>query len=595
MMNRRWSSPRLGSVISAALVAALAAAPAEAQVAADSCDNAPLIGEGTYGGTTVGATVDGSTDCDFSSNAPDVWYRVTPTTNALVLDLCASSYDTVVSVHTGCPGNDANTVACNDQSCGNQSRLTALVTPGTTYLIRISGWMQEVGAWSMTVSFLEIDPPTQGPDVVYQNITDYTNDGEVGGIRAYCFGTATCNNGDQNLLWTNGGTPGVGFNLYRLYDGRLEQIGMSWVKIACCAAAGAGCNFPCNGQGGSVLGMGCMDIYGAGINSSQPRLKPRSEINPWTGQFGGTLGTVENTISRRLQVARSDLTAANFPGALYFAEGVYVADDELPGDAKHNNASHRMVTVSQSTWALSHAPGTTMQTGVPAIQAWHDHGLGANTPDPNVVIQQVDVPDEGRFWTAYKVVDNGNGTWRYEYAVFNLNSHVSGGSLSIPVPAGVTVSNIGFHDVDYHSGEVYDNTDWVAQVGSGSVTWHSPQTFAQNPNSNALRWGTMYNFWFDADAAPAQGQATLGLFRPHTPNSVQFAAAVPGGVGSGCATDWNGDNEVNSSDISAFLSAWLLSLNEGTMAADFNGDLTVNSTDISAFLSAWLDEVTEGC
>ena len=274
---------------------------------------------------------------------------------------------------------------------------------------------------------------------------------------------------------------------------------------------------------------------------------------------------------------------------------VYVADDEpqTAGPTGHhpkmNNASHRRVTVSGTALTLTGAT----EVGVPAVQAWRDHGLGLNTPDPAVTIQQVDVPSEGRFWVGHRVTDNGNGTWRFDYAVFNLNSHASGGSFSIPVPSGVAVTDVGFRDVNYHSGEPYDNSDWIIQTTGGSVTWRSPQTFVQNPNSNALRWGTMYNFWFTADQPPVDGDAVLGLFRPHTPDSVSFGVGVPGG--GGCSTDWNSDDLVNSNDISAFLTSWIDSVNQGNLVADFNGDMSVNSTDIAAFLTAWIDELTNGC
>jgi hypothetical protein len=64
---------------------------------------------------------------------------------------------------------------------------------------------------------------------------------------------------------------------------------------------------------------------------------------------------------------------------------------------------------------------------------------------------------------------------------------------------------------------------------------------------------------------------------------------------TGCAADWNGDGAVNSNDISAYLTAWLSSVQGGTLGADFNGDMAVNSNDISAFLTAWLDAVQDGC
>jgi agmatine deiminase len=63
----------------------------------------------------------------------------------------------------------------------------------------------------------------------------------------------------------------------------------------------------------------------------------------------------------------------------------------------------------------------------------------------------------------------------------------------------------------------------------------------------------------------------------------------------GCTTDWDGSDAVNSSDISAFLSTWLQSVQAGTLEADFDGSGSVNSSDISAFLSAWLGQVGNPC
>jgi len=63
----------------------------------------------------------------------------------------------------------------------------------------------------------------------------------------------------------------------------------------------------------------------------------------------------------------------------------------------------------------------------------------------------------------------------------------------------------------------------------------------------------------------------------------------------GCLADYNVDGQVNSNDISAFLSAWLDSVQNGNLIADFNLDGTVNSNDISAFLSMWLSAVQGGC
>src|SRR6185436_16640225 len=106
--------------------------------------------------------------------------------------------------------------------------------------------------------------------------------------------------------------------------------------------------------------------------------------------------------------------------------------------------------------------------------------------------------------------------------VYNINSDRSGGSFSVPLPAGAEVTNIGFHGVFAHSGEPFENTvdnpaDWRATIGDGAITFAPTHSFDENVNANALRWGTMYNFRFTANVAPrADGVATVGLFKPAT-------------------------------------------------------------------------------
>ncbi|MCH8210246.1 MAG: hypothetical protein IIB99_02625 [Planctomycetes bacterium] len=424
-----------------------------------------------------------------------------------------------------------------------------------------------------------------GPDVIYSNCQSVTNWGVVGGIRGYSLGSYTCNIGDENLLWGNShnGTPGLAMNAYRLYNGRLMQVGMSWVKHACCAAAGDGCGMDCNGVGGAWLGVGCRDIYSAGYNGGQSRLGPRSDLNPYSGDWQAAPGGSGNAIFRRLQVVESDITEANFPNSIYFVEGVYVATDDAQWGNWLNNASYRQVTLGPDFDLVVTGP---MYETIPAILAWHDHGNGINVPDESVQIVNVDVPEEGRFYAAAKASDNDDGTWRYEYALFNLNSHRSGGSLSVPIPPGAAVSNVGFHDVDYHSGEVYDNTDWEIAVGDTSVVWSSPATFAENPNTNALRWGTMYNFWFDADVEPAPGDVTLGLFRPGTPESVAFTVVVPrqNCVGD---IDGDGDGDVGVKDLLVLLGSWGPCPKKGDCPADFDNSGDVGVKDLLILLGNW--------
>jgi hypothetical protein len=80
---------------------------------------------------------------------------------------------------------------------------------------------------------------------------------------------------------------------------------------------------------------------------------------------------------------------------------------------------------------------------------------------------------------------------------------------------------------------------------------------------------------------------TLGLFR--TPGQLEVAGLpVPG---AGCRANWNNDAGVNSSDISAYLTSWLDSVQNGNLNADYDCDAAVNSNDISSFLTSWLAAV----
>ena len=371
---------------------------------------------------------------------------------------------------------------------------------------------------------------TIGPDVVVFDLFDTYRWGASGATSAYSVGTESCNRGDDPVAWISGNNehPVIAQNLYRLKDGRLEHLGQSWLKHGFVSINGNACDTcvsPPNG--GAQLGVGCSDPYWASLNGSQSRLGPRSEVNAFTGDYpmphsepdGGSF----STLSGRLLVDTDDVTPASNAGAVYFVEGQYVTSDDAGAGNSLNNASYRKVSVAAN---LELTPLDSTKEGVPAIFGW-------NAEDPTVTVRKVEVPSEGTFYIAYKASDNGNGTWRYEYALFNLNSHRSAGSFAVPIEANTVITNAGFHDVDSHSGEPYDLTDWTITVdnGAGWVSW-STDDFATNPNANALRWGTMYNFWFDADTAPQTGGAPIGLFRPGSPSSIEPMVLAPSAGGS---------------------------------------------------------------
>jgi len=136
----------------------------------NACGAATAIGTGTFTGSTCTATNDGSTGCDYSSIGPDVWYSfLAPSSGILQADTCGSDYDTILSVHSGCPGTAANTLACNDDFGGGgpcfvapywASYVSLPVIGGNTYLIRVSGFSGIAGNYVLNVSLCA--PPVNG-------------------------------------------------------------------------------------------------------------------------------------------------------------------------------------------------------------------------------------------------------------------------------------------------------------------------------------------------------------------------------------------------------------------------------------------------
>jgi hypothetical protein len=425
-----------------------------------------------------------------------------------------------------------------------------------------------------------------GPDVIVGAIPDVSSYGSntVNGvaIRAYAFGSTSCNIGTSQLGWyaNTANHPVIPQNAYRIKGGRMEQIGMSWMKYGFCALqqtlcgtctpAGSGCP--------SLLGIGCSDPYTASLNGTQGDLGPRSKVNPSTGVFPADTSAEVNSwpaipsgqtsIGRRVQIKQDDLNPTLNTGAIYVAECQYVHPEDASNNNDNNNASYRLFTVN-SSYGITLSGATFQQK--PAI--YH-----VTTAYPTTATLGTADASDGRFIVASNVINNGNGTYRFEYMVYNLNSHNSGAAFSVPVPQGVTITNAGFKDIAYHSGEAYDGTDWAFTNSGGVAKWQCTQTFAQNPNANALRWSTMYNFWFDASAPGANGNVTINTFR--TAGSVTAAVKVPSNPCRMGDLDCNGI--VDGADLGTMLSNWG---NPG--ATDLDGNGVTNGADLGIQLAQW--------
>lgn len=364
-----------------------------------------------------------------------------------------------------------------------------------------------------------------GPDIVVKDINQVLRFGELNGTTAYSFANVSCNSGDQDLAWNISGSPVMGMNLYRIKDGTMLQLGQSFAKRSLFAVPSDGCG-PCNGRGNTVLGAGCQDVYNAYYNGAAGNLGPRSQINAFSGDVQPYTPMTGDVLFRRLQVPSVMVEPASNTNATYFGEAVFVATDDAQAGNALNNASYKRFALQDGSQFAD--VGDTF-VGTPAIFAWRDHGLGPNQPDFSVDIYPVDVPGEGRFYLASKArLLGSSGLWRYDYAIYNLNSDLAAGGLEVPLGVGNAFAGAGFSAPRAHSGEASSNDPWIWwRMSEGSVKFRTNQTYEQYPQDNAVRWGTMYNMWFVTDSAPTSGSVRLSVFKDWPQREIAVPMTVP--------------------------------------------------------------------
>ena len=496
-------------------------------------DAAELTLDNRVEGSTAGRESTGSASCGSSSQSPDTIFRyVADAPCLLVASTCSSGYDTVLSIHSECPPTNANQLACNDDACDLQSTIAYEVEAGTTYFIRIAGYNGASGDYSLELSCS--DPPVEGEgaDITISSMSGIRQMGRLGDVVALSMQSTICNIGSDAVDWYSNPDPRhpfLVFNLYRMQGGRLDQIGQSWAKHGFAASQTSGvCGPPCRVDGDGNLGAGCADIYGVSTNASQRTFGPRHEINPWTGAFSyagshiDTTSSNHNPVQHRLAVSDDDLDPEANPGARYIVELYTLSHD----DSEHTNS------LGWQEVDISGQPGGTWDLDFRQVMGNQGSALDAWEGGERTVIPEAELIDDGRCYLDLHVSDNGDGTYRYEYALYNLDMNRSVSSITIPVGEDVAVTSLGFKAVQ-SADDGFNNDPWEAARDGSAVTW-STSPVAEHPNSNPLGWGNLYNFWFDADAAPAEGSVTLGVYRTDLEGPSSFAglSRVPGGGGA---------------------------------------------------------------
>ncbi|HKE49183.1 MAG TPA: hypothetical protein VKB52_14055 [Rhodanobacteraceae bacterium] len=334
------------------------------------------------------------------------------------------------------------------------------------------------------------------------------------------------------------------WNMYRFNpDGSIEQIGRSGVKHAF-LTINAGCLDSCNNF--DSLGRGCGDTYGSGNNDSPWDMGPRSEIVPATGIWGrcgsiwdapcsGTQHDNGNSSwSQRMKVHESQIDPAANAGATYMMESWYIARDDT-------NIYNSMGTItgtphwSGGTWSLTGQANFKLG---PAVDKW----VSPTAPPPNSMNTELAVT-EGHAKLAVKATDLGGGSWRYDYAVENVDfaravtqppangpdprvlSNKGFDSFSVPIPAGANVTATSFRD-----GDLEANNNWSTSTSGGSVTWRAmarPVISPTAPRGQTLDWGSMFVFSVTVNRAPGNGSGALHVATSGSPASYNVATLIP--------------------------------------------------------------------
>lgn len=368
-------------------------------------------------------------------------------------------------------------------------------------------------------------------DVALINMASVGQTERSGGIVTVTPSATLKNVGTANVPWhakfsgsnppyNNDQHPFLVWSMYRIADGVIEQLGVSHVKQAFLTI-----NNNCDPGActiGSVLGLGCEDVYSQGTNISNNSLSLRHELTAGAGLWSSTgshfdqnsdgnqdhpASNPDPSMFHRLRIQETDLQT---PSALYYFEGWYIVRDDVN---IFNNMGYKRLTPTQSgggNWTFT--LNTSLAQGS-VLDAWVD----PITPPAGSKNQLLTLA-EGEVRLAVKTTDLGGGLTRYEYALMNHDFDRQIGSFSIPVN-NATISNTRFRDIDTNA-----SNDWTVAVTPTTVTWTKPAAI------DGIDYGMMFNFAFTADSPAVEVNATMTAVEPGSPSTLEIGSLGPEGM-----------------------------------------------------------------
>ena len=138
---------------------------------ARSVEDAAYSNEFSHSGNTIGA----SNSSSLRASADNIIKWDVTCHGTYTLSLCGSGYDTYMYLTNGLPCNGGSVIALNDDFCGLQSQLTAVVPVGTYYIV-VEGW-SSTGAGAYTLN------------VTGDNLSASFSNSDYNGYGVSCFGS----------------------------------------------------------------------------------------------------------------------------------------------------------------------------------------------------------------------------------------------------------------------------------------------------------------------------------------------------------------------------------------------------------------------
>jgi hypothetical protein len=326
--------------------------------------------------------------------------------------------------------------------------------------------------------------------------------------------------------------PFLVWNIYRLMDGRIEQLAASGVKHAF-LTINVNCDLNCGSS--NVLWPGCEDTYSTGNNDTSTYQGPRPEIMASQGLWdncgsffdpGCTGSQTQNSGNwlNRLLVDPAELDYGP-AGAQYFLDSWYVIQYDI--DIWNTMGYHSITPNQGGSGGYTFNPLGPFTLG-PPLDEWVPENNTDPMADHQLIVvdsQTSELPypnnmPQGHLRVLVRVEERPEGDYLYRYAVMNFDLDRGINAFRIPV-VGVDLSEIwmgGPPDVL--------EAPWSNSVDNGKLVFTAP-------DGEILPWFTLYNFEFVTNSPPVESTLELNMAGGSAERaSIAFQTLGPDDAGS---------------------------------------------------------------